>query len=48
MATIAYLTIESTNKGSLSSGCNTPASMGNGFQKFHKDGITVPFIHQFK
>ena len=41
MATIAYLTIESTNKGSLSSGCNTPASMGNGFQKFHEDEITV-------
>ncbi|MEZ8170201.1 type VI secretion system tube protein TssD [Vibrio tasmaniensis 1F-187] len=41
MATIAYLKIESVNRGCLSSGCNTPASMGNGFQENHEDEITV-------
>lgn len=41
MSTIAYLTIESTEGGLLSTACNTPDSMGNGYQPGHEDEITV-------
>ena len=41
MTTIAYLSIDSFNKGCLTSGCNTAESMGNGFQSEHEDQITV-------
>ncbi len=41
MAGIAYLTINSTNKGCISQGCNTLSSMGNSYQRDHEDEITV-------
>ncbi|NAW59499.1 MULTISPECIES: Hcp family type VI secretion system effector [unclassified Vibrio] len=41
MSTIAYLSIESTTTGCLSTGCNTLLSMGNNFQLGHEDEITV-------
>ncbi|MBP3140193.1 Hcp family type VI secretion system effector [Aliivibrio fischeri] len=41
MAGIAYLTINSTNKGCISQGCNTQNSMGNTYQRDHEDEITV-------
>ncbi|GLT18890.1 type VI secretion system protein [Vibrio zhanjiangensis] len=41
MSAIAYLSIESISSGCLSTGCNTPESMGNSYQLWHKDEITV-------
>ncbi len=41
MASQAYLSIESSNNGCLTTGCNTPISMGNSFQITHVDEITV-------
>lgn len=41
MAGIAYLTINSMNKGCISQGCNSLNSVGNSFQREHEDEITV-------
>ncbi len=41
MASSAYIEIESINSGSLTTGCNTALSMGNGYQLNHEDQITV-------
>ncbi|MGF1902064.1 type VI secretion system tube protein TssD [Aliivibrio sifiae] len=41
MAGTAYLTIDSINTGCISQGCNTRSSMGNSYQSFHENEITV-------